>query len=245
MSDAKKSKAAALNSKAIAVVKSAAVKAKVEYFEFDAYAEAARIMGLRIDELAEHKDGWPLALVDDLEHWYRAFAAGREIFERDELYRTRKTSRQDLTGTWKTHEITRRVVTEKIGLLIGSFPNAGPHNAEAYIGMMIEEIIAANPSASALEATCRELRRTKNFAPSIAEMLKELQAQAEKWDASLQLWEEEIAYWNKRRQELVAAAKAQAVKQAEKKREREAEEERRLERNAQWRAVNGIGSKPN
>ena len=68
--------------------------------------------------------------------------------------------------------LKRRFVKEQVALLLGSFPNAVPHNAEVYSGMLVEEIVAAEPSAVALEATCREIRRTKNFPPTPAEMLK-------------------------------------------------------------------------
>ena len=68
--------------------------------------------------------------------------------------------------------LRRRVVEEQVALLLGSFPNAVPHNPKVYTGMLVEEIVAAEPSAVALEAACREIRRTKNFLPTPAEMLK-------------------------------------------------------------------------
>jgi hypothetical protein len=68
--------------------------------------------------------------------------------------------------------LKRRIIEEQVALLLGSFPNAGPHNPAVYSGMLVEEIVAAEPCAVALEATCREIRRTKNFAPTIAEVLK-------------------------------------------------------------------------
>src|SRR5262245_285185 len=134
-----------------AVVKSGlklpAVRANREYFEFDAYAEAARMVLLSIDQVMAHKTGESTTyLGNGLQRWYDAFAAGREAFKRDELYRTRKTLRKDLTESWTDREITRRVVAEKVSLLVGSFPNAAPPNAETYMGMMVEEIIAANPT---------------------------------------------------------------------------------------------------
>jgi hypothetical protein len=199
-----------------------AVKAKGEYHEFDDYAEAARILGERIERLENTEDGkgcW----VGDLESTYAEFARGREMFERPELYRERKTRRQNL------REITRRVVTEKVGLLLASFPNASPGNGEAYLGMMIEEVIAANPRASALEGACRALRRTKNFAPTICEMLKELRAQAEMFDKVLGVWEEELEWAVQERERLVAAYEARLAKEAEDKRQ---EEERRRQHEA-------------
>jgi hypothetical protein len=178
------------------VPKPPAPKLKLEYFQFDAFVEAARILLMRIDTLMEKggKGSWAR---DDLQHWYGLFARGREAFEREELYCERKTARQDLTGCWTKREISRRVVAEKVGLLLGSFPNAAPHNAESYVGMMIEEIIAANPAVSVLEATCRKIRRTKTYAPTISEVLSELREQAKWWGDCLQVWEDDIEYWLK------------------------------------------------
>jgi hypothetical protein len=79
-------------------------------------------------------------------------------------------------------QIRRQFVGDKIGFLIGSFPNAGPHNPEIYVAMLIEEIVAANPSASALEATCRQIRRTATFVPTLAEVLKILREQETFWE---------------------------------------------------------------
>jgi hypothetical protein len=116
---------------------------------------------------------------------------------------------------WTDLEINRRVVVEKVSLLVGSFPNAAPHNPEAYTGMMVEEIIAANPTVSALEATCRELRRTKTFPPSIAEMLKELWAQAEMFHATEGIYEDDIEYIEKKRDKMGAAHDALVLKARE------------------------------
>jgi hypothetical protein len=238
-----KKKSAPLQAKQ-AVVKSApklpAVKSKLEYFEFDAYADAAQTMLACINAIQNHDDGKPVFFGSPV-NAYRQFNAGRKVFERDELYRTRKMRRciRNNQNQYKESEITRRVVTEKVGLLIGSFPNAGPHNPEAYMGMMIEEIIAANPSASGLEATCRELRRTKNFAPSTAEVLKELHKQeAELWGECLCIWEDDIEWWVKERERLIEAAKAKQAQEAEEKRlaeEREKERRERWERERQER----------
>lgn len=111
---------------------------------------------------------------------YSKFDAGRRWYEREELYEEMKEPRCDLLGGYHSDVLTRRVVSEQVAMLIGSFPNANPHSSEVYVPMLIEEIIAANPRASALESTCREIRRTKTFLPAIAEVLKVLREQAER-----------------------------------------------------------------
>ena len=103
-----KSKSAALTS-SVAVMKSKAppIKAPREYF-VDAYAEAARVLQRYGDAIFE---GDPTDARADLMPLYREFDAARALFERDDLYRTRKVARADLLGTYTHNEITRRVVT--------------------------------------------------------------------------------------------------------------------------------------
>ena len=62
-----------------------------------------------------------------------------------------------------------------------------------------------------LESTCRELRRSKTFVPSIAELLKELKAQAERWGEALYVQDEDIEHWERERARIVAAAEAKAA----------------------------------
>jgi hypothetical protein len=92
-------------------------------------------------------------------------AERRSVFDPDALY--------DRTENhWC---IKRRVVVEKLALLIGSFPNAGPHNPETYCAMLTNEILVANPTVIQLEHACRVIRRAKNFPPTIKEMLETLE----------------------------------------------------------------------
>jgi len=64
------------------------------------------------------------------------------------------------------------VICRQVALLLGAFPNAGPHAPETYTPLLIEEIVAADPDAIRLEAAMRRLRREKTFVPTIAEVLK-------------------------------------------------------------------------
>ena len=107
-------KTASLNANTVATIKSApklpAFKAKREYFEFDAYAELARVLLRNGDTIFE---GNPANARSHLMPVYREFDAARELFERDELYRTRKTMRQNLLDCWTDQEITRRVAPKR------------------------------------------------------------------------------------------------------------------------------------
>jgi hypothetical protein len=170
------------------------------YRDFDDYAAA----GKRVDRLfnklwegigdIQDQDRRPTA--EELERYTQLgsrldaasheFRAGYKVFEHEDLYQETKTAKPNLLGHHTPFQIRRQVAGDKVGFLIGSFPNAGPHNPEIYVAALIEEIIAANPSASALEATCRHIRRTATFAPAVPELLKVLREQETLWDDLLQ-----------------------------------------------------------
>jgi hypothetical protein len=170
------------------------------YRDFDDYAAA----GKRVDRLfnklwegiGDIEDQDRRLTVEELEQYthlgsrldaaLHEFRAGYRVFEHEELYQETKTSKPNLLGHNTPFQIRRQVAGDKIGFLIGSFPNAGPHNPEIYVAALIEEVAAANPSASALEATCRHIRRTATFAPAVPEVLKVLREQQTLWDDLLQ-----------------------------------------------------------
>src|SRR5262249_36335263 len=55
-------------------------------------------------------------------------------------------------------------VRAAIALLLASFPNANPGNSEAYVGMMVEEVMAEDDvSLVVLESACSQIRRTSKF----------------------------------------------------------------------------------
>jgi hypothetical protein len=225
------------------------VRARQEYFDFDDYNLARQMMDAAMWKCRSRSVINKRPYLDELEKWYRVFDAGRKIYERDELYRTRKVPRQNMLGEWTDRQISRRVVSEKISLLVGSIPKGMPRSkktAQAFVGMMIEEVIAANPSASVLEAAFRALRRRENIVPSTAQVLKELSKQAEEWDDGwLDFDETDLEDWLKHRdREIEEAAKEAEQKRREQERreqlererpEREARERReREERNAKF-----------
>jgi hypothetical protein len=233
-----KRKSAPLQSKQ-AVVKSTklpALKRKGEWSEFDAYVEAARVLDRLTDAIVNHKEGYPTGLLPSvarLQASYDEFDRYWKMFERDELYRQRKQRwvKRPNGGYYTEREITRRVVLEKIGLLIGSFPNATPHSIEVYVGMLAEEIIAADPSVSGLEATFREIRRSKTFLPTIAEVLKEFYQQEAFWQPILEIGQCDVDYWIKQRAKFEEAYQARLAKEAEDKR---LAEERQREVRERW-----------
>src|SRR5262245_17605786 len=175
----------------ITVVKPATVPATTEpreYRDFDDYRRAAESFLHAYSEIIDayeerNKKSEQLnymidLFADRLMSRYREFDRGRQYYERPELYSKTKKEKPDLLNCHTNRVISRRMVSEQVGLLIGSFPNSTPHSPEVYTKLLIEEIIAANPQASVLESTCRDLRRTKKFAPTVAEVLEVLQEQA-------------------------------------------------------------------
>jgi hypothetical protein len=77
--------------------------------------------------------------------------------------------------------IKRKIVAEKVSDMLGAFPNLGPHDPQRYIPRIVNEIIAALPSACVLESTTRRIVREKTFPPTVAEVLNILREEKELW----------------------------------------------------------------
>jgi hypothetical protein len=71
--------------------------------------------------------------------------------------------------------------TEQIALLLASFQNARPGTPKVFGRMLTEEVYANSPNACVLESACRQVRRTKDFPPSIAEVLKAIDKEGDAW----------------------------------------------------------------
>ncbi len=203
------SKAALLKSTAVDVVQSQlpAKPAKREYLDFDRFVAALdELVGFfnaierEIDDLdfEEYHGG----TFDDLERMRTLvgianekldYARGRlpafgdvqrrlaevkrdaKWYDRKELYDiTRKGKREQW---W----LSRRVVAEQMALLLASFQNSRPGTPKVFGRMMTEEVYANGPNACVLESACRQVRREKDFPPSIAEVLKAIEKQGQAW----------------------------------------------------------------
>jgi hypothetical protein len=221
-----------VNVPAVKSAKVPAPKVKREWREFDDFIALAETLKSRVDGLWKHVEAIPDVFDDDDDEQPSAIALANamyilrgeklderrmrefdellEYFEREELYEPTKGKKMtpDLLGCHNDRVISRRVVSEQVGMLIGSFPNAGPHSPEVYTRMLIEEIIAAKPSAVALEACCREIRRTKTFIPTVAEVLKVLRDQMEKWESQRL----DIIEWDQERWRKMLSDKLQEAK---------------------------------
>jgi hypothetical protein len=174
------------------------------YRDFDDLAHAAdTLMKWAADEwAAQEKDeeipDWRRVSVNAIRNELGQYEALGEFFERDELYdigkRLPRYYKGDDCPVWCDHQLKRKVVAEQVAMLIGSFPTGTPSAPEVYTKLMIEEIIAANPSAMALESTCRQIRRTKTFLPAISEVLEALREHEKRWSDIM----EAVAYFDEK-----------------------------------------------
>ena len=118
--------------------------------------------------------------------------------------------------------------------------NKKPQQPKLYARLLTEEVIAARPRACALEATCREIRRTMTFLPSTAELLKILGAQMERWSGYAEISEQDFRLCLTQLEALIPKLKAkreeEAAEQArQQERAREYEAKRQAEREARER----------
>jgi hypothetical protein len=154
--DPNKQKAVPLNANVPAVKSpNLPAKRKREFRDFDDFVKTAEALVCRADSVLPQFGSSDLKAEYLLDYGSRLmleeFFSGVDFYSRPELYRQRKRELPDLRNVHTTRQITQRTVSEQVGLLIGSFPNGTPNSPEVYSKMLIEEIVAANPSAIVLE----------------------------------------------------------------------------------------------
>jgi hypothetical protein len=148
-----------------------------------------------------------------------SFKRDEKWFDRKELYEIKGKGKR---AKWT---LSRRVVSEQMALLLASFPNARPGTPKVFGKMLIEEIYANGPNACVLESACRRIRREKNFAPSIAEMLKAIAAESTCWSSRWDLFDCDIDRIRRSLQTTISEAQVK-IEQAETKlAEREAKQQ--------------------
>jgi hypothetical protein len=74
-------------------------------------------------------------------------------------------------------------IKREIGGLIACFPSQA--DVSIFVAFAVEEVATELPTVFALVAACRELRRTKTFRPSIAEIIEALQTKKGSWIRSI------------------------------------------------------------
>jgi hypothetical protein len=76
---------------------------------------------------------------------------------------------------------TSEQIQEQLALLLGAFPSSNTPDPMVYSRMMLNEVLAAKPSVIALIMACSELRRTLQWPPPIADVLKAIRQQEMRW----------------------------------------------------------------
>jgi ABC-type Fe3+-citrate transport system substrate-binding protein len=80
---------------------------------------------------------------------------------------------------------TLEQIQEQLALLLGAFPSSNTPDPMVYSRMMLNEVLAAEPSVIALTMACSKLRRTLQWPPSIADVLKAIREQEACWQYRL------------------------------------------------------------
>lgn len=84
-------------------------------------------------------------------------------------------------------------VAKMITVLMGSFPTAKIPEPEIFVPTLLDDVMALAPRFVELESTCRHLRKTKRFMPSISEVIETLEEQQELWNRRAStVWIEEV-----------------------------------------------------
>ncbi len=93
----------------------------------------------------------------------------------------------------------RSEVAKMIMFLMGSFPTEKIPQPKVFVKVLLDDIMALNPDFVEMESTCRELRKTKKFMPSISEVVEELEKQKKLWSNRYDVVENLEDYYNELR----------------------------------------------
>jgi hypothetical protein len=124
-------------------------------------------------------------------------------------------------------DVQRAQVSKMLAIFMGSFPTSNIKQPQIFTMQLLDDVMEREPSYAVLESTCRELRRTQKFMPSIAEFVAELDKQEDEWGAR------GGAHWwaldtYKKLVTGIPAAEAQlAAEQAGREKQRQAAEEKK------------------
>lgn len=80
-----------------------------------------------------------------------------------------------------------QVIKRVVANLIGAYPNAAIANPEIYLSALVFDLMDRRISDAVAFATCRKIRRTSKFVPSIAEVLETAESLTDQWQAIINL----------------------------------------------------------
>jgi hypothetical protein len=105
----------------------------------------------------------------------------------------------------------RGEVAKMIAVLMGSFPTSKIPEPTIFVPVLLEDVMALNPDFLEMEATCRALRTSKKFMPSISEVIEELEKQKKLWDRRYDVAENLEYFYNELRTAIACAKQVEAV----------------------------------
>jgi hypothetical protein len=86
------------------------------------------------------------------------------------------------TGWWDDNdEVQQSEIAMMVAKLVGSFPTSNIPDPKVFVRVLIEDVMAYNPSFVVLDDACRKLRTEQKFMPSIAEVVAEIERQDRTW----------------------------------------------------------------
>lgn len=180
-------------------------------------------------------DNASLALREYEEH-YRDMAKELEC-DYDEKFNPKSAYDED-------DDITEEQVSKHIGLLLGSYPNANPGNDEAYVRIMVSEVMAECPSLVVLESACSQIRRANKFPPTTAEVIKAIEEEWKAWSPRLWAMRGCGDSAKELRKEVEAVTELVAVAKAEREEQRRLAEEKKRADAEKKRADDELRAKP-
>ena len=124
-------------------------------------------------------------------------------------------------------DVQRAQVSKMLAIFMGSFPTSNIKQPQIFTMQLLDDVMEREPSYAVLESTCRALRRTQKFMPSIAEFVAELDKQEDEWGArgGAHWWA--LNTYNKLVAGIPAAEAQLTAEQAEREKQRQAAEEKK------------------
>jgi hypothetical protein len=66
---------------------------------------------------------------------------------------------------------TEKGIRRQVGLMLGAFPNARPHDPEVYVTTLIYDALDLGLPDAVVAQTCQHIRRSQKFVPTVSEFL--------------------------------------------------------------------------
>jgi len=108
------------------------------------------------------------------------------------------------------NSVSRAEVSKLLAALIGSVRPSKYADPKMFVSCLLDDVVAAAPTYPGLYTTCRRIRRTRDFMPSIAQFLATLKEEEARWLELYDHWEF-AAHYVKMRDRLLQAQAQRAT----------------------------------